>query len=131
MVVIPPVGSVCSVTLAKFPKHSFKIKIINTDVKDDSFGTIKYQILSVTNKRNGYKQEKVETYKTGRFNHKTGEYEKIPHTYMRDVRDANGNYIIEENKHVETETFTDRFSVVEELWFDEELTGRKVEICKN
>jgi len=102
--------------------------VLDTNVEDDSFGTIKYQILSITNKRNGYKQEVVQTHKRGAYNHKTHEYEKIPTTYMKDVTDEKGNCIIVENLHVETETFTDRFSIVEENWFDEELTGRKVEI---
>lgn len=128
MIVIPPVGSVCLVTSDKFPKHSMKIKILDLDVKDDSFGTIKYQVLCKTNKRNGYKQETVETYKTGHYNHKTNEWVKIPYFFNRDVTDENGNYVIIENMHVENDYFTDNFSVVEDLWFDEVLTGRNVSI---
>lgn len=132
MIVIPPVGSICLVTSDIYPKHSMKIKIIDLDVKDNSLGTIKYQVLCKTNKRDGYKQETIESYKTShKYDYKAGRYIRIPYFYDRPFRDEKGNYVIVEDMHVENEYFTDVFSVVENLWFDEELTGRKVTIINS
>ena len=129
MIQIPPVGSTLHVT---FPKHferkySMKVKIVDVDVKNDPFGTIKYQVISKTTTRQVIKQECVTSYKTTNFNHSTQEYNKVPYTYMKDVKDENG-YVMQEVKDVEG--FTNTFSIVEPNWFNEELTGRKIEILK-
>ena len=61
MIQIPPVGSTLHVT---FPKHfegtySMKVKIVDVDVKDDPFGTIKYQVISKTTTRHIIKEETI------------------------------------------------------------------------
>ena len=117
MVNIPPVGSICLVSFPKkFPNHSFKMEILDTNVKDDSFGTIQYNLI-----------EKYEKRTITRNKTKPRESDIRKWEYVKDER----GYIVEETiEHVET-TKVNSLSVVEELWFDEELTGRKVEICKN
>lgn len=132
MIVIPPIDSICLVTSDIYPKHSMKIEIIDLDVKDNSLGTIKYQVLCKTNKRDGYKQETIESTKTSdKYDYANRKYFTIPFFYDRPVRDEEGNYVIVEDMYVENEYFTDVFSVVENLWFDEELTGRKVTIINS
>lgn len=77
-IIIPPVGSYCEV----IPKYGYKfyMTIVDLNVKNDSFGTIKYQV------------------------HKT---------------------VMSDNNTIK---HANNFSVTEKNWFNESLTGRKVNV---
>jgi hypothetical protein len=134
MINIPPVGSKCKVTFpSHYPNYSFIIEVLDTNVKKDGRGTILYKKLSDNTVRieKEVKKEEIQVWlpeKRDRFGTIMikGHYQTRFRTVYSKLKPYTAEYVEREINN--PRLFVDSFSVVDKNWFDEELTGRKVEI---
>ena len=126
MINIPPVGSTILVTFPTKPyNQELTMKVIADDIKDDSFGNIKLHVLK-DEMIDNHEVHSFEWYTVPRYPNVIGDTRtrrQIEYHYNED-----GSKKMVKSTHRQTKPCVDRFSIVEPLWFDEELTGRKVTI---